>query len=183
MLDYTAQEIDLAQAAQLAAPQSVFHAWAAAQTEADKIITAWQSEPVTLPWTRVQLASYVKHKMMPTRGARGLALVHVAMHDAYLLAQGRNGIRLQWYGEGRYYGPGSWVATPPYFYFPPDEPFAHGWKTWVLCRLAGIAQHNCRQQGGAGGHCQVLGRWPWLGNTARALEPDCHEPGAENQAR
>ncbi|TDR34531.1 PAP2 superfamily protein, partial [Tahibacter aquaticus] len=150
-------------------------------------------------------------KAMPTRGARGLALVHVAMYDAYQLAQaqsleprlvvsmaaaqvlaylfpaeerafdriafavaarlsqsprdqlpeaakqalalgqtvgrrviargesdgaqrGWSGARLQWFGEGRYYGPGSWEPTPPYFYYPPDEPFAPLWKPWILER-------------------------------------------------
>ena len=145
----------------------------------------------------------VKHKIAPTRGARGSALVHVAMHDAWLgssddavrriavsaaacqvlgywfnneehgfdrilaallphinasaaqvreglalgyrigqqavargeadgAARGWNGVRLQWYGEGRRYGPGTWAPTTPYFYYPPDEPFAPGWKTWVI---------------------------------------------------
>lgn len=46
--------------------------------------------------------------------------------------RGWNGIRLQWYGDGRYYGPGTWEPTPPYFYYPPDEPFAPQWHTWVL---------------------------------------------------
>jgi len=191
------------------APESVFHAWEIANTEARKILAAWSTAPVTLPWTRVQLDRHIKHKIMPTRGARGLALTHVAMHDAVVLAsrqgmepklvvsmaaaqvlgylfipeekafdriafsiaaqltgttpetlppdarralklgyevgqrvirhaetdgaqKGWNGIRLQWYGEGRYYGPGTWEPTPPYFYYPPDEPFAPGWRTWAL---------------------------------------------------
>jgi membrane-associated phospholipid phosphatase len=194
-----------------APPETAFHDWQAAETEAAAIVAAWKDEPVSLPWTRIQLARYVKHKASPTRGARGLALMHVAMHDAYALAlarkrdprlavsmaaarvlgyqftaeerafdriafalaaqlagtprdqlpavsrdalqlglavgervvqraesdgaqRGWNGSRLQWYGDGRYYGPGSWEPTPPYFYYPPDEPFAPGWKTWVLAR-------------------------------------------------
>jgi PAP2 superfamily len=192
-----------------AMPQSVFHSSENAAQEARTILEAWQTEPMTLAWTRIQLGRHVKHKIMPTRGARGLALMHVAMHDAYQLAieqslepsiavsmaaaqvlgylfvaeeaqfdrivlalmdellrvqgaqasdtlqrawrlgfqvgrrvvahgdtdgaqKGWNGIRLQWYGEGRYYGPGTWEPTPPYFYYPPDEPFAPGWRTWVL---------------------------------------------------
>jgi len=188
-------------------PVSAFHNAELADREAAKILQAWQVDAVTVPWTRVQLASYVKHKMMPTRGARGLALLHVAMHDALELAEeanldvrltvsmaaaqvlgylfvaeeknfdrialslakqiyksdvlpasaqdalalgshvgqlvvrhgdtdgaqkGWNGLRLQYYGENRYYGPGAWEPTPPYFYYPPDEPFAPGWRTWVL---------------------------------------------------
>jgi hypothetical protein len=56
----------------------------------------------------------------------------IAHGEADGAARGWNGLRLQWYGEGRYYGPGAWVPTPPYFYYPPDEPFAPTWKTWVL---------------------------------------------------
>lgn len=192
-------------------PESAFHDWATSEAEAARIAAAWESEAVGLPWTRLQLERYIKHKMMPTRGARGLALVHVAMHDAWLRAReqdldghlalsmaaarvlaylfpaeergfdrivfslaamrtgatreaidtdtrkaislgaavgeqavaraetdgaqyGWNGLRLQWYGEGRVYGPGTWEPTPPYFYFPPDEPFAPGWTPWALER-------------------------------------------------
>lgn len=189
--------------------QSAFHGNDSAALEAKIIQDAWRNEPVTVPWTRLLLGRYVKHKMMPTRGARGLALVHVAMHDAYQIAlqqglnanlavsmaaaqvlgylfvaeegqfdrvvaalleaqertqdgpsrevlrqsvllgfqvgkavvvhaetdgaqKGWNGLRLQYYGEGRYFGPGSWVPTPPYFYYPPDEPFAPSWRPWIL---------------------------------------------------
>jgi membrane-associated phospholipid phosphatase len=56
----------------------------------------------------------------------------IARGEADGAARGWNGVSLQWYGEGRYYGPGAWQATPPYFYYPPDEPFAPGWKPWVL---------------------------------------------------
>lgn len=191
------------------AVQSAFHTDEATDAEAARLVAAWTTDPVTIPWTRIQLARYVKHKMMPTRGARGLALVHVAMHDALVLAarrrldqrlavsmaaaqvlgylfvaeerafdrialraasrlsgradgvlseaqnqalalgahvggwvvkyaetdgaqKGWNGVRLQYYGENRYYGPGTWEPTPPYFYYPPDEPFAPGWRLWVL---------------------------------------------------
>lgn len=194
---------------ELVIPATVFHDWLPAEVEAKKVIRSWQTEPITLAWTRIQLDHYVKHKMMPTRGARGLALTHVAMHDAYdqavasgqnpklvvsmavaqvlgylfvseekafdrlafsiaaelsgskqdnlsndvkkALALGKsigeqvvkygdadgaqkgwNGLRLQYYGEGRYYGPGTWEPTPPYFYYPPDEPFAPSWQLWVL---------------------------------------------------
>lgn len=198
--------------ASVALPQTAFHDWNGAEAEAKAITEAWaRQEPVSTPWTRVQLARYIKHKASPTRGARGLALVHVAMHDAHALAlarkldarlavsmaaarvlgyqfiaeerafdriafsvaaqvagtsrdalpaaamqalalgrdvgervvrraeedgaqRGWNGARLQWYGDGRYYGPGTWEPTPPYFYYPPDEPFAPGWKTWILER-------------------------------------------------
>ena len=190
--------------------QSAFHSNDSAVLEAKAIQGGWRTEAVTIPWTRVLLDRYVKHKIMPTRGARGLALVHVAMHDAFQLAlqqdlnpklavsmaaaqvlgylfvaeegqfdrivgallethdrtaqegparealhqsvllgfrvgktvvahadtdgaqKGWNGLRLQYYGEGRYFGPGTWVPTPPYYYYPPDEPFAPSWRTWVL---------------------------------------------------
>lgn len=208
VLDYPQ---DVARGDAVAVPETAFHDWQAAEGEAKTIVEAWKAEPVSVPWTRIQLARYIKHKAMPTRGARGLALVHVAMHDAYDLARrsrldprlavsmaaarvlgyqfvaeerafdriafcvaaqlggtsrdalsadarralalgravgervvryaeadgaqrGWNGSRLQWYGDGRYYGPGTWEPTPPYFYYPPDEPFAPGWKTWMLKR-------------------------------------------------
>lgn len=208
VLEYTALDAT-AVVASPEVPETAFHAWSVSDQEAAAIVESWKTMPVTVPWTRIQLARYVKHKMMPTRGARGLALVHTAMHDALLLSKelkadsrlavsmaaaqvlaylfpaeerafdriafslaarltgapreqlpaaarsamaigkavgervvaygeadgaqrGWNGIRLQWYGEGRYYGPGSWEPTAPYFYYPPDEPFALGWKTWVL---------------------------------------------------
>lgn len=209
ILDY--DNVPTAQNASAVLPPSTsaFHAWEAAGAEAQKIVTAWEKEPITVSWTRIQLDRFVKHKMMPTRGARGLALVHVAMHDALLIAdqrqvsgrlavsmaaaqvlaylfpaeergfdrialsvaarlndtqpetlpghvnlalaigqkvgervieyaeedgaqRGWNGVRLQWYGDGRYYGPGTWEPTPPYFYYPPDEPFAPTWRTWTL---------------------------------------------------
>lgn len=186
---------------------SVFGSSPAAVQQAERIIEAWKTETVTMPWTNLMLEMIVKHKVAPTRGARGSALLHVAMYDAWQLApdeaarrvavsvataqvlgywftteehgfdrilavvlqrlatqdkytaaqlklgletgrkvgqgviargeidgaaRGWNGVRLQWYGEGRYYGPGSWEPTAPYFYYPPDEPFAPTWKTWVL---------------------------------------------------
>lgn len=178
-----------------------------AEQQAERIVEAWKTESVTMPWTTLMLEMIVKHKVAPTRSARGSALVHVAMYDAWQLApdeatrqiavsmaaskvlgywftteehgfdrifgavlhrlgaQGRytadqlhqgvrigqqvgqriisrgesdgaargwNGVRLQWYGDGRYYGPGAWEPTSPYYYYPPDEPFAPTWKTWVL---------------------------------------------------
>lgn len=189
-------------------PASVFHDWEKAGGDAASMVKAWASEPPGLAWTRLQLSMHVKHKVSPTRAARGLALMHVAMRDAALAAQtcgqdvalaqsmaaahvlgylfnaeersfdrivfelaaryrghardrpdetsaralslgyeigrqlvahgdsdgaqhGWNGVRLQWYGEERYYGPGSWEPTPPYFYFPPSEPFAPRWRTWM----------------------------------------------------
>lgn len=195
--------------ANLILPKSVFHAWEMSNKEATQVIASWKRDVVTVPWTRIQLAMHVKHKTMPTRAARGLALMHVAMHDAFEQAmikgvdpkfvvsmaaaqvlsylyiaeekafdriaisiaaqlsnttpetlpdqvktelalgqrigetvvkygdsdgaqKGWNGLRLQYYGEGRYYGPGTWEPTPPYFYYPPDEPFAPSWRTWVL---------------------------------------------------
>lgn len=193
-------------------PISAFHDWQEPAAEASVVLAAWTTEPAALAWTRIQLARHIKHKTMPTRGARGLALMHVAMHDAYKMAvaesanaasarltmsmaaagvlgylyvaeerafvriafeiaaqskgvsreklsaeilrafalgaavaakviqraeadgaqRGWNGSRLQYYGQDRYYGPGSWEPTPPYFYYPPDEPFAPKWQTWVL---------------------------------------------------
>jgi len=190
-------------------PVSAFHDWTEANAAADLIVAAWKTEPASLSLTRLQLSLHIKHKTMPTRGARGLALMHVAMHEAYQLAieqkqeprlamlmasasvlsylyvpeereferitfavaakitgklpetlsvttlqafslgkavgervmeralhdgaqRDWNGARLQWYGQGRYFGPGSWEPTPPYFYYPPDEPFAPTWQTWNL---------------------------------------------------
>ncbi len=201
--------VDMSQYAKLPLPQTVFHSWGQADAEAAKIEEGWKNDPVTVPWTELQLSAFVKHKIMPTRGARGLALMHVAMHDAYELAgqykvneklavsmaaaqvlsymfvaeekafervayqlaarsagttpdklpveqqralyigyavghalvayadtdgaqRGWNGVRLQWYGDERYYGPGTWEPTGPYFYYPPDEPFAPTWRTWAL---------------------------------------------------
>lgn len=211
VLVYSGLDAKLAESPRPIAAASPFHDWVEEGVEAQKILDAWNSEAVTLPWTRVQLARHIKHKTSPTRGARGLALTHVAMHDAYVLAserglntkyavsqaaadvlsylyvteedaferillsvvtrrsgrqpseydaatlhalalgkyvaavvveraehdgaqRGWNGARLEWYGDGRYYGPGTWEPTPPYFYYPPNEPFAPGWKTWVLAR-------------------------------------------------
>jgi hypothetical protein len=182
---------------------AVFGRSASADLQAERIAAAWTAEPVGMPWTTLMLEMIVKHKVSPSRAARGSALLHVAMHDAGQLApdeatrkiavssaaaqvlgywfvaeehgfertlaklltlidagtaqrqqglgigravgaaaiahgeadgaaRGWNGLRLQWYGEGRYYGPGAWAPTPPYFYYPPDEPFAPLWRTWVL---------------------------------------------------
>lgn len=207
ILDYRKEVFALAELPSVQV--SAFHTQASAIEEAHKVLKSWQTEPTIIPWTRLQLALYVKHKMMPTRGARGLALVHVAMHDAYAVAaqknldtkiavsmaaaqilgylfvaeegqfdrvaralqaeyallqpalsvevlnrsailgfqigravvahadtdgaqKGWNGLRLQYYGEGRYFGPGTWEPTAPYFYYPPDEPFAPNWRPWVL---------------------------------------------------
>lgn len=209
ILDYPAIPSAQSVSTSLAPPTSAFHAWQSADAEAQRMIASWKDEPLTVPWTRIQLERYVKHKMMPTRGARGLALVHVAMHDALRIAEQRhvsgrlavsmaaaqalgylfpaeerafdriafcaaarlhdakpealpahvtlalaigqkvgerviayaeadgaqrgwNGVRLQWYGDGRAYGPGTWEPTPPYHYYPPDEPFAPLWRTWVI---------------------------------------------------
>lgn len=211
VLDYPLLAQDGLGAGLVQAPHSAFHRWEPVLAEADRLVTAWRTEPASLAWTRLQLACFIKHKMMPTRAARGLALMYVAMHDAFELARQRgmehrlalsmaaaqvlaylfvpeekafdrlafaiaarmadapvdrlpadalaalrlghevgrrvvehgdgdgaqrgwNGLRLQYYGEGRYYGPGSWEPTPPYFYYPPDEPFAPGWRTWSLAR-------------------------------------------------
>lgn len=175
----------------------------------------------TLAWTQVATDSFVKHKTSPNRAARALAILHVAMHDAWFFvdeqcgaagsracipdaralavnasaarvlryifiaeernfdryvhqlvfasgqtndaaptqsaerkqwlavgqwigeaavnhaeadgaAKGWNGYSLEYYGEGRVYGPGSWEPTAPYFYYPPEEPFAPYWRPWVL---------------------------------------------------
>ena len=208
VLDYSDSELK----GTVVVPVSAFHDWHEPEAEAKIVAAAWKTEPAGLAWTRIQLSRHIKHKTMPTRGARGLALMHVAMHDAYKLAmanganealarlalsmaaaevlgylyvaeerafvriafeiaaqtsgvkreqlsaqalsafalgasvaqkiiqraendgaqRGWNGSRLQYYGQDRYYGPGSWEATPPYFYYPPDEPFAPSWQTWVL---------------------------------------------------
>ncbi|AVP96156.1 hypothetical protein C7S18_02635 [Ahniella affigens] len=186
--------------------ESVFHDHTEADADAAVLIESWQTEPASLGWTRIQIARHIKHKAMPTRAARGLALVHVAMHDAYVRApnlpltrrfalsqaaadvlsylypaeedafqrivdqlidrlggdtppadislaqrigrnaaqtviaraerdgaqRGWNGSRLQWYGDARQYQPGTWEPTGPYFYYPPDEPFAPKWKPWIL---------------------------------------------------
>lgn len=199
----TILKIALAPGAAAAQDPAVFGRSAAADLQAGRIAAAWTSEAVGMPWTTLMLEMVVKHKVTPSRAARGAALLHVAMHDAGQLApdeatrrvavssaaaqvmgywfvaeehgferilagllamgdaaagqrqqglaigrqvgaaaiargeadgaaRGWNGLRLQWYGEGRYYGPGAWVPTPPYFYYPPDEPFAPQWRTWVL---------------------------------------------------
>ena len=201
--------ISEADVAGLAPPSSVFHDGESADARADDMLRQWSAVAVTVPWTRLQLDLHIKHKTSPTRAARGLALTHVAMHDAYEQAvaahvsvklavsmaaarvlgylyvaeergferivfslaakeastardklpadarraillgksvgdlaikhaeadgaqRGWNGSRLQWYGQGRYYGPGSWEPTPPYFFYPPDEPFAPTWHPWLL---------------------------------------------------
>jgi PAP2 superfamily len=49
-------------------------------------------------------------------------------------AKGWNGSSLEYYGEGRVYGPGSWEPTAPYFYYPPEEPFAPNWRPWALSK-------------------------------------------------
>jgi hypothetical protein len=194
--------------------------------EAGKLLPFAGNEPVTLAWTNLELEMFVKHKIMPGRSARALALMHVAMHDAlvaarsnkkngmptehkaeitsrispleyaavagaatsilgYLFpseqgyfdslaneavkahmavpkltneseaglrigravasvviaygqedgaARGWNGEKLTWHGEGQPFGPGHWEPTPPYNYYPPDEPYAPTWKPWLLER-------------------------------------------------
>lgn len=206
--DYVYQKADVS------LPDSSFDDWKSVADVADKILAEMDNDvPVTIILTKLQLDKYVKHKMQPSRGARGLALVHVGMYDALLKSQvhhtdtnitvmmaaaeilrylfpqeehgfqrlafsvtakrfqtsienlpdealkalalgkhigvelinyanndgahyGWNGLRLQWYGEGRYLGPGSWEPTPPYFYYPPEEPYAPTWKPWVLKNAA-----------------------------------------------
>jgi PAP2 superfamily len=188
--------------------KSVFHSGKQDEADAIKIIDAWRVSAISIPWTQLQLDLHIKHKVSPSRASRGLALVHVAMHDAYQMSMGLsvddrrlavsmaaaqvlgylfvaeekrferivqfiaakiskesdlktvpsqginlgrlvagkvieraeqdgaqkgwNGLRLEYYGEDRYYGPGTWEPTPPYYYYPPDEPFAPSWKAWVL---------------------------------------------------
>jgi hypothetical protein len=194
--------------------------------QAGKPLPLRSNEPVTLAWTNLELEMIVKHKVMPARTARALALMHVAMHDAlvaarsnrnssaameqkavlsqratpleyaavsgaatsvlgYLFpseqgyfdglanetgralmaeqvsphdleaglrigravasvviargqsdgaARGWNGEKLIWHGEGQPFGPGYWEPTPPYNYYPPDEPYAPYWKPWLLER-------------------------------------------------
>ena len=204
VLDYAETKVNLSK---WSLPKFSENQWQNATAQAEKIILGWQDQAITVPWTNLTLEYFVKHKMQPSRGARALALIHVAMFDAlhhpesknydshitasvaaamvlgYLFPaeehtfmrlvqkvmelktastdfddavlsainlgqvigqqliqyaendgaqRGWNGKRLQWYGEGRYYGPGAWEPTPPYYYFPPDEPFAPSWKPWVL---------------------------------------------------
>lgn len=175
----------------------------------------------TMAWTQVATDAFMKHKTSPNRAARALAVLHVAMHDAWFFAdercrvitprtclpdarvlaanaaaarvlryvfvaeesnfdryvhqlafsgkrssdtsitqiaeqkkwlavgqligeaavhhaeadgaaKGWNGSNLEYYGEGRVYGPGSWEPTGPYLYYPPEEPFAPSWRPWVL---------------------------------------------------
>jgi hypothetical protein len=186
-------------------------------------LTNADSRNPTLGWTRLMIDLFIKHKTSPNRAARSLAIVHVAMHDAWIVAdeqcarsqaaclsdarihsvnaaaartlrylfvseessfdryvhalattqtqilnralpiadvvaqetrwlalgqvigdaavryaqadgadKGWNGSNLEFYGEGRIYGPGSWEPTAPYFYYPPEEPFALYWRAWVL---------------------------------------------------
>lgn len=56
--------------------------------------------------------------------------VERALNDG--ASRGWNGEKLIWHGEGRPFGPGYWEPTPPYNYYPPDEPYAPFWKTWLL---------------------------------------------------
>ena len=175
----------------------------------------------TLAWTQVATDLFIKHKTSPNKAARALAILHVAMRDAWIFAdtlcrltkpvacandaralavnasaarvlryifiaeesnfdryvhqlaladerqsdpnprriderkkwlvvgqligdaavkyaetdgaaKGWNGSSLEYYGEGRVYGPGSWEPTAPYFYYPPEEPFAPYWRPWAL---------------------------------------------------
>jgi membrane-associated phospholipid phosphatase len=60
----------------------------------------------------------------------------VAYANADGAQRGWSGLRLQYNGEGRLYGPGRWEPTPPYFYYPPDEPFAPNWSTWALAKAS-----------------------------------------------
>ncbi|MDJ1138798.1 vanadium-dependent haloperoxidase [Marinicella sp. X102] len=204
VLDYTAISV---KTEKWSLPDFREDQWLKASVRAQDIVSGWDEHAVTIPWTNLTLEYFVKHKMQPSRGARALALIHVAMYDAlnhseskkydsyltvsvaaakvlsYLFPaeehtfmrivhkvielkkssenfsyemnsafnlgqmignrvieyaendgaqKGWNGKRLQWYGEGRYYGPGAWEPTPPYYYYPPDEPFAPDWKPWVL---------------------------------------------------
>ncbi|MBP6530613.1 MAG: vanadium-dependent haloperoxidase [Burkholderiales bacterium] len=62
--------------------------------------------------------------------------IAVAYAESDGAAKGWNGSNLEYYGEGRTYGPGSWEPTAPYFYYPPEEPFAPGWRTWALDRAS-----------------------------------------------
>jgi hypothetical protein len=68
----------------------------------------------------------------------------VAYAESDGTARGWNGIRLEWYGEGRLYGPGTWEPTPPYFYYPPEEPFAPTWKTWLMPRADAFRPRRLR---------------------------------------
>src|SRR3990167_6865595 len=68
---------------------SAFHAPEQDVARAERVRNAWKVEPVPVPLTRLMLDMFVKHKMAPSRGARGSALVHVAMHDAFELAAGQ----------------------------------------------------------------------------------------------
>jgi hypothetical protein len=65
---------------------AVFGRSAAADREAERIAAAWETEAVGMPWTSLMLDMIVKHKISPSRAARGAALLHVAMHDAGQLA-------------------------------------------------------------------------------------------------
>ena len=47
---------------------------------------ALTTEPASLPWSRTALSLIRKYQQNPLRASRNLALLHAAMHDAYLLA-------------------------------------------------------------------------------------------------
>lgn len=54
-----------------------------------QLIERWSDGPATIPWTEVNLDQIVIHRpgAFPTRTARGLALLHIGMHDALMAAQ------------------------------------------------------------------------------------------------
>ncbi|MEO7343551.1 MAG: hypothetical protein ABIU85_01820, partial [Methylotenera sp.] len=55
--------------------------------EAGKQFPMLGNEPVTLAWTNLELDMLVKHKIMPGRAARALAMMHVVMHNALVAAR------------------------------------------------------------------------------------------------
>lgn len=54
--------------------------------EDEAMARKWHSGQVTAPWTELELEMFVKHKIMPSRAARALGVLHVAMHDALVVS-------------------------------------------------------------------------------------------------
>jgi membrane-associated phospholipid phosphatase len=52
----------------------------------DAYLARWTATPVNAPWTELAMELVVKYQQNPLRAARVFALVHVAMHDAVVVA-------------------------------------------------------------------------------------------------
>jgi len=83
-----------------------------------KWLQQWTATPASIVWNDVVLDLIVKYQQNPLRAARTLAYVHVAMHDALVMAsrEGKEGVLML----AAVHGAAS--ATLSYFY--PQEPAA-----------------------------------------------------------